>query len=136
MHSWYKTRSHPSELTSGFYNTSSRDGYEAVADIFARNSCKMILPGLDLLDEHQPHESLSSPESLLSQIRSVCRKHGVDISGQNASVSAAPGGFEQIKKKLLGENAIDLFTYQRMGAYFFSPEHFPSFSGLSEALIN
>lgn len=130
MHSWYRTRSHASELTSGFYNTSLRDGYEAVAEMFARNSCKMILPGMDLADEHQPHESLSSPESLLKQIRTACRKHGVEISGQNSSVSGAPGGFEQIKKNLSGENVIDLFTYQRMGAYFFSPEHFPSFTQL------
>ncbi|KAM5569086.1 inactive beta-amylase 9 [Rosa sericea] len=134
MHSWYKTRSHPSELTSGFYNTSSRDGYEAVADMFARNSCKMILPGLDLSDVHQPHESHSSPESLQSQIRTACKKHGVEISGQNSSISGAAGGFQQIKKNLLGENGIDLFTYQRMGAYFFSPEHFPSFSGFVRSL--
>ncbi|KAJ6725420.1 hypothetical protein OIU79_003737 [Salix purpurea] len=75
MHSWYKTRAHPSELTAGFYNTASRDGYEAVAEMFARNSCKMILPGMDLSDKHQPQESLSSPESMLAQIRIVCRKH-------------------------------------------------------------
>lgn len=130
MHSWYRTRSHASELTSGFYNTSLRDGYEAVAEMFARNSCKMILPGMDLADEHQPRDSLSSPESLLKQIRTVCRKHGVQLSGQNSSVSGAAGAFEQIKKNLSGENVIDLFTYQRMGAYFFSPEHFPSFTEL------
>lgn len=128
MHSWYKTRSHPSELTAGFYNTVSRDGYEAVAEMFARNSCKMILPGMDLSDKHQPQESLSSPESILAQIRTVCRKHGVEISGQNSVVSKAPHGFEQIKKNISGESAVDLFTYQRMGADFFSPEHFPSFT--------
>lgn len=130
IHTWYRTRSHASELTSGYYNTCYRDGYEAVAEMFARNTCKMILPGMDLADEYQPHESLSSPESLLKQITTVCRKHGVEISGQNLSVSGAPGGFEQIKKNLSGENVMDLFTYQRMGAYFFSPEHFPSFTEL------
>ncbi|PQQ19422.1 inactive beta-amylase 9 [Prunus yedoensis var. nudiflora] len=128
IHSWYKTRSHASELTSGFYNTSSRDGYEAVAQMFARNSCKMILPGMDLSDENQPQDSLSSPELLLSQITTACRKHGVEIAGQNSSVSGGRGGFQQIKKNLMGENVMDLFTYQRMGAEFFSPEHFPSFS--------
>uniref|UniRef100_A0A6N2LV43 Beta-amylase n=1 Tax=Salix viminalis TaxID=40686 RepID=A0A6N2LV43_SALVM len=128
MHSWYKTRAHPSELTAGFYNTVSRDGYEAVAEMFARNSCKMILPGMDLSDKHQPQESLSSPESMLAQIRIVCRKHRVEISGQNSVVSKAPHGFEQIKKNVSGASAVDLFTYQRMGADFFSPEHFPSFT--------
>lgn len=134
MHSWYRTRSHPSELTAGYYNTNSRDGYEAVAELFAGNSCKMILPGMDLSDEHQPQESLSSPELLLADIKIACRKHGVEISGQNSSVSGVPGGFEQIKKNLSGQNAVDLFTYQRMGAYFFSPEHFPSFTGFVRSL--
>lgn len=127
MHYWYKTRSHPSELTAGFYNTANRDGYEAVAEMFARNSSRMILPGMDLSDQHQPQESLSSPESLIAQIKSASRKHGVMMSGQNSSDSGAPGGFDRIKKNLEGES-VELFTYQRMGAYFFSPEHFPSFA--------
>lgn len=128
VHSWNRTRSHPSELTSGFYNTCLRDGYEEVAQVFVRNSSTMILPGMDLSDEHQLRGSLSSPELLLKQIKKACRRHGVEISGQNSSVSGAPGGFEQIKGNLLSENMVNLFTYQRMGAYFFSPEHFPSFT--------
>lgn len=130
LYSWCNTRSHPSELTAGFYNTATRDGYEAVAEMFLKNSCKMILPGMDLSNEHQPLESFSSPESLLAQIRSACKKHGVEVSGQNSADSGAPGGFEQIKKNLSRGAAVDLFTYQRMGAYFFSPEHFPSFTQL------
>ncbi|KAA0033462.1 hypothetical protein IC582_026946 [Cucumis melo] len=127
MHSWYKTRSHPSELTAGFYNTANRDGYDAVAEMFARNSSKMILPGMDLSDQHHPQLLLSSPESLIAQIKSASRKHGVMLSGQNSSNTGPHGGFDLIKKNLDGEN-VELFTYQRMGAYFFSPEHFPSFA--------
>lgn len=134
MHSWYGTRSHPSELTAGFYNTCTKDGYEAVAQMFASHSCKMILPGMDLSDAHQPRGSLSSPELLLKQIRTACRRHGVEVSGQNSSVSNALDGFVQIKKNLLDENVINLFTYQRMGAYFFSPEHFPSFTRFVRSL--
>uniref|UniRef100_A0A5B7C0Z4 Beta-amylase n=1 Tax=Davidia involucrata TaxID=16924 RepID=A0A5B7C0Z4_DAVIN len=102
MHSWYRTRSHASELTAGFYNTVNRDGYQVVAEMFGKNSCKMILPGMDLSDEHQLREACSSPETLLAQITAACRKHGVEISGQNSSVSGVPRGFEQIKKNLLG----------------------------------
>lgn len=129
MHSWYKTRSHPAELTAGIYNTGNRDGYEAIIEMFSKNKCKIILPGMDLSDEHQPKKSLSSPESLLAQITSSCRKHGIEILGQNSSASNGTCGFEQIRKNLAGENAaISLFSYQRMGAYFFSPDHFPSFT--------
>ncbi|EEF45479.1 inactive beta-amylase 9 [Ricinus communis] len=134
VHSWYKTRTHPAELTAGFYNTVDRDGYDAIAEMFARNSCKMILPGMDLLDEHQPQQSLSSPELLLAQIRTACRKHGVEVSGQNSLVSKTPDHFERIKKNVSGENVVDLFTYQRMGAEFFSPEHFPSFTNFVRRL--
>jgi len=134
MHSWYRTRSHPSELTAGVYNTINRDGYEAIAEIFSRNSCNMILPGVDLSDDHQPNEFQSSPELLLAQIMSSCRKHGVEVLGQNSLVSGGPKVIEQIKKNLLDENAVDLFTYQRMGAYFFSPDHFPSFTQFVRSL--
>ncbi|XP_027164656.1 inactive beta-amylase 9 [Coffea eugenioides] len=128
MHSWYQTRSHPVELMAGIYNTVNRDGYEGIIEVFSRNSCKAILPGIDLADEDQPKETRSSPESLLEQIIFSCRKYGIEISGQNERISGSPSGFQQIKKNLTGENAVDLFTYQRMGASFFSPEHFPSFT--------
>ncbi|GMH08363.1 hypothetical protein Nepgr_010203 [Nepenthes gracilis] len=127
VHSWYKARSHPSELTAGFYNTANRDGYEAVAQMFARNSCRMILPGMDLLDAHHP--SGSSPQSLLEQMKAACVKYGVRVSGQNTSVSQVPSCFQQIKRNLSeGNVAVDLFSYQRMGADFFSPKHFPLFT--------
>ncbi|KAK7412601.1 hypothetical protein VNO78_04088 [Psophocarpus tetragonolobus] len=134
MHSWYGTRSHPSELTAGFYNTAHRDGYEPFAQMFAKNSCKMILPGMDLLDAKQPKENHSSPELLLSQIMASCKKHEVKVSGQSSSESGVPGGFEQIKKNLSGDNILDLFTYHRMGASFFSPEHFPLFTEFVRSL--
>lgn len=134
MHSWYRTRSHPSELTAGFYNTANRDGYESVAKMFAKNSCKMICTGMDLSDANQPDETLSSPELLLAQIMAACRKHGVKVAGQNSSSAGAPGDFDQIKKNLSGDYVLDLFTYNRMGAYFFSPEHFPSFTKFVQSL--
>lgn len=135
MHSWYKMQSHPSELTAGFYNTFERDGYEEVAKIFAKNSCKMILPGMDLSDAIQPRETLSSPELLLAQIMAACRNNGVKVSGQNSFDSG--GAFEEIKKKIIsGDNnsVLDLFMYHRMGASLFSPNHFPSFTQFVRSL--
>ncbi|XP_031375704.1 inactive beta-amylase 9-like [Punica granatum] len=136
LHPWYRTRARPLELTAGFYNTERRDGYEAIAEMFARNSCKVILPGMDLSDEDLPGEALSSPQSLLRQVRAACRKLGVDVSGQNSSDRrVARGGFEQLKENLSGqEGSVDLFIYERMGAYFFSPEHFPSFTAFVRSI--
>ncbi|XP_021727125.1 inactive beta-amylase 9-like [Chenopodium quinoa] len=127
VHSWYKTQSHPSELTAGFYNTVNRDGYEEVIEVFGKNSCRIILPGLDLSDAREPNGS--SPQSLLAQIKDVCRVQGVGISGENLSLSKVTDGFSNIKSNLSEEDPIvDSFTYQRMGADFFSPKHFPMFT--------
>ncbi|CAL0309035.1 unnamed protein product [Lupinus luteus] len=128
MHSWYGTRSHPSELTAGFYNTVNKDGYEPVAKMFARTSCKMIIPGMDLSDANQANGTHSSPEMLIAQIITACKNQGVKVSGQNISEFGALEGFNQIKKNLSRDKVLNLFTYHRMGAYFFSPEHFPSFT--------
>lgn len=128
MHTWSKTRSHPSELTAGFYNTQTRDGYDAVAKMFATNSVKMIVPGADLLDTHQPSDSQSSPEALLAQIRTACRDHGVEVSLQNSSLSKTPESFKQIMNNLTGKDETNMLLYQRMGAHFFSPDHFHPFT--------
>ncbi|KAF7813690.1 inactive beta-amylase 9 [Senna tora] len=132
LHSWYTMQSHPCELAAGFYNTVKRDGYEEVAKIFAKNSCTMIMtfPGMDQLSDAlvHPEETLSSHELLLAQIMEACRNNGVKVSGENSSDSGAFWGFEEIKKNIMsGDNVLELFMYHRMGASFFSPEHFPSF---------
>lgn len=133
LHMWCQTRAHPSELTAGFYNTANRDGYDAVIEIFAKNSCKLILSGMDLSDTHQPNGS--SPESLLLQIKESCKKHGVGISGENLSLPSATEEFKKIRGNLVKDTAVmNSFTYQRMGADFFSPKHFPLFTGFVRAL--
>ncbi|XP_072997382.1 inactive beta-amylase 9 [Typha latifolia] len=115
LHWWHNTRSCPAELTAGFYNTDRRNGYDAVAELFARNSCTMVIAGMD---------SSESPP-LLSQITRACEKHGVRIAGENSSL----GGFGRIKENLMVETlSVGSFTYQRMGAEFFSPEHWPTFA--------
>ncbi|XP_068659852.1 inactive beta-amylase 9-like [Aristolochia californica] len=135
LHAWYNTRTRPAELTAGYYNTANRDGYEAVAEMFAKSSCKMILPGMELSDQNVAQGSQSSPDSLASQIIRACERHGVEIFGENSSsVSRASGSFGNIKNKLISSTLVDSFTYQRMGAYFFSPEHFPSFTEFVRSL--
>ncbi|KAK9161458.1 hypothetical protein Syun_007799 [Stephania yunnanensis] len=128
-HEWYRMRSHPSEMTAGFYNADSRDGYDAVAQMFAKNSCAMTLPGMNLSDKNLPRDSLSSPELLLAQIKNACERHGVPVYGENSLSATGPiGGLDETKKHLSGDDAVlDSFLYQRMGEEFFSPEHFPSF---------
>ncbi|KAK1278732.1 Inactive beta-amylase 9 [Acorus gramineus] len=131
MHSYYINRSHPSELTAGFHNTVNQDGYDAFAEMFARYSCQMVLPGVNLSDE-QNQGLKSSPESLFLQIMEACKKHGVGLIGENSLGGGADqNGFDRIRENLQGLNAI---VYQRMGAYFFSPEHWPMFTAFIRSL--
>ncbi|CAL1397112.1 unnamed protein product [Linum trigynum] len=134
MHSWFKTRSRALENTAGFYSTDGKDAYEAFAQMFARNSSGMIVPGMDLSDDQQPEQTMSSPEMLLKQIRAACKRHGVGVSGMNSRVGS--NGLDRIRKNVTGDenNVVDLFTYQRMGAEFFSPEHFSSFTQFARGL--
>ncbi|XP_020108069.1 inactive beta-amylase 9-like isoform X2 [Ananas comosus] len=138
LHWWRGTRSHPAELTAGFYNTDGRNGYDAVAKMFARNSCAMVIPGMDLLDREQPRELRCSPESLLSEIVGSCGKHGVKVLGENSSLVRAPaGGFDQIKANIsAGNSKVKSFTYNRMGAEFFSPEHWPQFTAFMRSMVH
>jgi len=118
LHRWHEMRSRPAGLTAGFFNAGGRDGYDAVAEMFAKYDCMMVIPGMD--------ESGSNPELLLHQIKQACEKHGVQVSGENSTL--AKKGTDNVKK--IKENAqagLKGFTYQRMGADFFSPEHWPLF---------
>jgi len=133
VHTWFKTRSHPAELTAGFYNTANRDGYDEVVKMFAKNSCRIVLPGMDLLDDYQLDRA--SPQRLIAQIKDTCGKYRVQVSGQNTLVSETSDGFEELRKNLSRENeVVDSLTYQRMGTNFFTPEHFRLFIAFVQKL--
>ncbi|KAG0476853.1 hypothetical protein HPP92_013694 [Vanilla planifolia] len=133
LHNWYMSRSHPAELTSGFYNVEGRDGYDAVAAMFVRNHFAMIVPGFDFADGFKTQGSLSDAELLLSQILEACHKNGVRVFGENMSLTKL--GIERIKRHLFSDaSPLRSFTYQRMGANFFSPEHFPLFTDFVRSL--
>ncbi|KAJ4872012.1 Inactive beta-amylase 9 [Raphanus sativus] len=93
LHRWNKLRSQPSELqlvsTALTVTTGTRQSRRSL-----RRILWMIIPGMDLSDEHQSLASLSSPESLLADIKTSCKKQGVVVSGQNSAASVS-GGFER-----------------------------------------
>ena len=41
---WYKTSSHPAELTAGYYNTAFRDGYDPLASVLSRHGAALHIP--------------------------------------------------------------------------------------------
>ncbi|KAJ7551916.1 hypothetical protein O6H91_06G034600 [Diphasiastrum complanatum] len=84
IHWHYGTRSHPAELTAGYYNTRFRDGYLPIARMFGRHGVSFNFTCFEMKDIEQPSEALCSPERLLNQVVKAARKAGVPLAGENA----------------------------------------------------
>ncbi|KAG8063365.1 hypothetical protein GUJ93_ZPchr0003g17619 [Zizania palustris] len=116
--------SRPAEATAGLHG-----GYGPVAEMFARHGCTVIASGMD---------ARSGAEELLAQIKAACTEHGARLAGESATLVVArdgdgsPGAWGGL---LTAERTRPChFTYQRMGAEFFSPDHWPLFVLLVRAL--
>lgn len=71
VHWWYKTASHPAELTSGFYNSSNRDGYAAVAAMLKKRGAVMNLTLTELhffSQQEDLQEARADPQALVWQV--------------------------------------------------------------------
>ncbi|KAL6657412.1 hypothetical protein ACP70R_005192 [Stipagrostis hirtigluma subsp. patula] len=138
MHWWHGARSRPAEAAAGFYKSDKKNGYSPVAKVFARHGCTMVVPGMDVCMNKQHHSTGSSPDRLLVQIKNACRRHGARIAGENASlVMTHTSSFSRIRSNILTTERMrpSHFTYQRMGAEFFSPDHFPRFMEFLRSVV-
>ncbi|XP_074264520.1 beta-amylase 8-like isoform X1 [Silene latifolia] len=82
---WYKTASHASELTAGYYNPTNRDGYSPVLEILKKHSVtmKFVCPAAPL--HFQGNEDvLADPDGLSWQVLNTAWDHGLTVAGQNA----------------------------------------------------
>lgn len=71
IHWWYRTRSHAAELTAGYYNTASRDGYNAMIEICAKHGAGLTLTCVEMCDAQHPPVALCGPEGLLRQVQTM-----------------------------------------------------------------
>lgn len=72
IHWWYQTASHAAELTCGYYNTSYRDGYSSIAQMFAKHNATFNFTCVELLtSEQRKHcpQAKADPEGLVSQVQ-------------------------------------------------------------------
>jgi len=69
IHWWFRTRSHASELTAGYYNADGRDGYNAIVEMCARYGAALTLTCVEMCDAQHPPHALCGPEGLLRQAR-------------------------------------------------------------------
>lgn len=98
IHWHYGSRSHPAELTAGYYNTRLRDGYFPIATMFGRHGVVLNFTCIEMKDYEQPAEARCSPESLIKQVVLAARKARVPVAGENALPRFDEGAHRQIVK--------------------------------------
>ena len=68
VHWWYNSRSHAAEMTAGYYNTETHDGYAGILELCAQHGMVATLTCVEMCDAQHPPEALCGPEGLLRQV--------------------------------------------------------------------
>ncbi|MCO5564804.1 hypothetical protein L7F22_018472 [Adiantum nelumboides] len=121
IHWHYGARSHPSELTAGYYNTRFRDGYLPIAQMFGRHGVVLNFTCIEMKDFEQPAEARCSPENLIKQVVLAARKASVPVAGENALPRFDEGAHSQVVKnsRLTFSDDAHEAVYEPMCAFTF-----------------
>ncbi|KAK8445917.1 hypothetical protein SEVIR_9G407700v4 [Setaria viridis] len=111
------------EVTAGLHG-----GYVPVAKMFARHGCTVIACGVDARLDARAEEHLA-------RVKAACAERGARLAAESAPLAVARDGAGAMGVWLsAGRTRPRQFTYQRMGADFFSPGHWPLFVQFVRAL--
>ncbi|KAI3430110.1 Beta-amylase [Psidium guajava] len=135
IHWHYGTRSHAPELTAGYYNTRSRDGYLPIAQMLARHSAIFNFTCIEMRDHEQPQDALCAPEKLVKQVALATREAEVPLAGENALQRYDGYAHEQILRSALlnidgypqEDKEMCAFTYLRMNPDLFQADNWRRF---------
>ncbi|KAH7658030.1 Beta-amylase protein [Dioscorea alata] len=133
IHWHYGTCSHPSELTAGYYNTLTRDGYLPIAQLFSRYSMALCCTCFDVRDTEIQSESKSSPEGCLRQLVHAARMYNLSLCGENSVTRLDDESLKQVIKSCrlysTGSNKSSLsFNFVRMNRDLFDPYNWNRFT--------
>ncbi|MQL94572.1 hypothetical protein Taro_027220 [Colocasia esculenta] len=99
IHWHYGTNSHPSELTAGYYNTLTRDGYLPIARLFSRYRMTLCCACFDLRDAEMGQVNPeSSPEGVLRQLVYAARMCNLPLTGENSVTRLDDESLNQVVK--------------------------------------
>nr|GMD72116.1 beta-amylase 1, chloroplastic [Ipomoea batatas] len=133
IHWHYGTRSHAPELTAGYYNTRSRDGYLPIAQMLARHGTIFNFTCVEMRDHEQPQHAQCAPEKLVKQVVLATREARVPLAGENALPRFDGSALEQIVRAAapnIGDGAkMCAFTYLRMNPELFEARNWIQFVG-------
>lgn len=135
VHWHYGAASHPSELTSGYYNTVLRDGYTPIIRMFAKFGFSMCCACFEMRDSEEELQMnpFSRPESLVKQLLIAARICDVPLEGENYLANLDDGSFKQVLKMSRFytdglETPSFSFNLVRMDKNFFDSRNWSRFS--------
>eukprot|EP00210_Caulerpa_lentillifera_P002105 g2020.t1 len=130
VHWWFKSRSHAAELTAGYYNTRTRDGYAPIMEMLKKRNASLSFTCVEMRDCEHPPESMCSPQGLLKQVITGAKEAKVPLSGENALQRYDEYALSRITESAVGEKALkgslQQITFLRMGGLMF--ENWNAFS--------
>ena len=146
VHWWYNVKSHPAELTAGYFNCRSgrvvpeQDGYAPIAKICQKYGARLNFTCVEMKDADHPWFYHCGPEGLLRQIRAACARYDVQFAGENALCRFDQEAFNKIIANCAGEGndekawrqgdrlpPMACFTFLRYKTDLFNPTAFESF---------
>ncbi|KAH7687481.1 Beta-amylase protein [Dioscorea alata] len=129
IHWHYKTRSHPAELTAGYYNTRYRDGYLPIAQMLAKRGVVLNFTCMEMKDEQQPGHANCSPELLVKQVKLAAKAAGAELAGENALERYDESAFSQVRATSRSDagDGLCAFTYLRMNKRLFEEHNWRQF---------
>eukprot|EP00877_Chromochloris_zofingiensis_P005308 jgi/Chrzof1/14779/Cz09g15250.t1 len=84
IHWWYKSRSHPAEMTAGYYNYYGHDGYAPIMKAVAQRDVWVAFTCIEMSDSENPDLRHCSPEGLVRQVVSAAEHAGAKLMAENA----------------------------------------------------
>ncbi|XP_048421974.1 beta-amylase 2, chloroplastic-like isoform X2 [Pyrus x bretschneideri] len=122
IHWWYKTASHPAELTAGFYNSCNRDGYAPISAMLKKHEAALNFTCVEMrtLDQHEGFpEALADPEGLVWQVLNAAWDANIPVASENTLTCFDREGYNKILENAKPWNDPDgrhlsAFTYLRL----------------------
>ncbi|KAL5973746.1 Beta-amylase 3, chloroplastic [Asimina triloba] len=129
IHWHYRTRSHPAELTAGYYNTRHRDGYLPIARMMGKRGVIFNFTCMEMKDDHQPGHANCSPELLVRQVQAATVTTRTELAGENALERYDGGAYGQVLATSIAEsgNGLCAFTFLRMNKRLFEEGNWRQF---------
>jgi beta-amylase len=137
IHWWYKTNSHAAELTAGYYNTNTRDGYQAIAQMFKKYNAMFDFTCLEMRDSEQPSYAQCGPEELVTQTAKAAFSNGVKYCGENALQRYDTTAYSEILHQATSNGGvISSFTYLRLTSDLLSGSNWNNFENFVNQMHN